>query len=154
CRTPRSDAGAERTADRTTGDGHERRTRSMSGSSASAAILRAAVIGLAAGAATAAGMSLRARAEGRLPRLVRTTHAGNPVSLAEGPVVAGGLLLAAAGVPGAPACTAALTAVGAAGALGAVDDFAERGGSKGLRGHLGALRRGEVTTGALKVLGI
>src|SRR5690606_35669277 len=94
------------------------------------------------------------RAEERLPQLVRTNHAGNPVSLAEGPVVAGGLLLAAAGVPDAPARTAALTAVGAAGALGAVDDFAERGASKGLRGHLGALRRGEVTTGALKVLGI
>lgn len=126
----------------------------MSGSSAAGGILRAAVIGLAAGAATAAGMRLRARAEERLPQLVRTNHAGNPVSLAEGPVVAGGLLLAAAGVPGAPARTAALTAVGAAGALGAVDDFAERGASKGLRGHLGALRRGEVTTGALKVLGI
>lgn len=126
----------------------------MSGSSAAGGILRAAVIGLAAGAATAAGMRLRARAEERLPQLVRTNHAGNPVSLAEGPVVAGGLMLAAAGVPGAPARTAALTAVGAAGALGAVDDFAERGASKGLRGHLGALRRGEVTTGALKVLGI
>jgi UDP-N-acetylmuramyl pentapeptide phosphotransferase/UDP-N-acetylglucosamine-1-phosphate transferase len=112
------------------------------------------VIGLAAGAATAAAMRLRTRAEERFPQLVRTNHAGNPVSLAEGPVVAGGLLIAAAGVPGASARTAAIAAVGAAGALGAVDDFAERGASKGLRGHLGALRRGEVTTGALKVLGI
>ena len=126
----------------------------MSGSSAPGGLLRAAVIGLAAGAATAVAMRLRTRAEERFPQLVRTNHAGNPVSLAEGPVVAGGLLIAAAGVPGASARTAAIAAVGAAGALGAVDDFAERGASKGLRGHLGALRRGEVTTGALKVLGI
>ena len=126
----------------------------MSGSSAAGGLLRAAVIGLAAGAATAVAMRLRTRAEERFPQLVRTNHAGNPVSLAEGPVVAGGLLIAAAGVPGASARTAAIAAVGAAGALGAVDDFAERGASKGLRGHLGALRRGEVTTGALKVLGI
>ena len=124
----------------------------MSGSSAAGGLLRAAVIGLAAGAATAVAMRLRTRAEERFPQLVRTNHAGNPVSLAEGPVVAGGLLIAAAGVPGASARTAAIAAVGAAGALGAVDDFAERGASKGLRGHLGALRRGEVTTGALKVL--
>lgn len=126
----------------------------MSGSSAAGGLLRAAVIGLAAGAATAVAMRLRTRAEERFPQLVRTNHAGNPVSLSEGPVVAGGLLIAAAGVPGASARTAAIAAVGAAGALGAVDDFAERGASKGLRGHLGALRRGEVTTGALKVLGI
>lgn len=126
----------------------------MSGSSAAGGLLRAAVIGLAAGAATAVAMRLRTRAEERFPQLVRTNHAGNPVSLAEGPVVAGGLFIAAAGVPGASARTAAIAAVGAAGALGAVDDFAERGASKGLRGHLGALRRGEVTTGALKVLGI
>ncbi len=42
----------------------------------------------------------------------------------------------------------------AAGALGAYDDLAEGGVRKGLRGHLGALARGEVTTGAVKVLGL
>jgi len=49
---------------------------------------------------------------------------------------------------------AAVVAV-AAGALGALDDLA--GGAaddKGLKGHLGALARGEVTTGAVKVLGL
>lgn len=37
--------------------------------------------------------------------------------------------------------------------LGFLDDFAGDGRSKGFRGHLGALRRGEVTTGAVKAFG-
>jgi hypothetical protein len=117
-------------------------------------ILRAAAVGLAAGTVAWAALRLRRTAEARIPQLVRTNHAGDPVSLVEGPVAAGGLLVAAACVPGAGPRAAALTAVGVAGVLGAVDDFAERGASKGLRGHLGALRRGRVTTGALKVIGI
>jgi hypothetical protein len=47
----------------------------------------------------------------------------------------------------------AVAALGAGG-FGVLDDLAETGSSKGLRGHLGALRRGEVTTGGLKILGI
>ena len=39
-------------------------------------------------------------------------------------------------------------------ALGALDDLAGDSRSKGLTGHLGALARGEVTTGAVKVLGL
>src|SRR5699024_5072445 len=35
-----------------------------------------------------------------------------------------------------------------------VDDFCESGSSKGLRGHLSALARGEITTGAIKIIGI
>jgi hypothetical protein len=42
----------------------------------------------------------------------------------------------------------------ASGALGALDDLAGDSASKGLKGHLGALARGEVTTGAVKVLGL
>jgi UDP-N-acetylmuramyl pentapeptide phosphotransferase/UDP-N-acetylglucosamine-1-phosphate transferase len=42
----------------------------------------------------------------------------------------------------------------AAGALGALDDLAGGASDKGLRGHLGALVRGEVTTGAVKILGL
>lgn len=111
------------------------------------------VAGLAA-AVSAGVMGARARADAQWPRLVRENHAGRPVSLLEGPAAGAGLLAAAACVPEARAKTAALTAVGTAGLLGAVDDFAESGASKGLRGHLGALARGNVTTGALKVIGI
>lgn len=55
--------------------------------------------------------------------------------------------------PGAVRAGAALATAGAA-VFGAVDDLAEVGRDKGLRGHLGALARGRLTTGGLKVLGI
>jgi UDP-N-acetylmuramyl pentapeptide phosphotransferase/UDP-N-acetylglucosamine-1-phosphate transferase len=42
----------------------------------------------------------------------------------------------------------------ASAALGALDDLAGDSNSKGLKGHLGALARGEVTTGAIKVVGL
>lgn len=117
-------------------------------------LVRTALTGVAAAAVAAAVMRVRSAADARWPRLVRENHAGRPVSLLEGPAAAAGLLAAAAGVPGGAAKAAALTAVGTAGALGAVDDFAETGSSKGLRGHLGALAKGRVTTGAVKVIGI
>ncbi len=112
---------------------------------------------LAAGLAAAVSLGVmraRTRADAQWPRLVRENHAGRPVSLLEGPAAGAGLLAAAACVPGAEGRTSALTAVATAGVLGAVDDFAESGTSKGLRGHLGALARGRVTTGAVKVIGI
>lgn len=88
----------------------------------------------------------------------RTNHRGEPVSLLGGPAVAAGVL--AGGVVGAPSVrdgAALAVATTAATAFGLVDDLTEdRDGTvrKGLRGHLGALARGEVTTGGLKVLGI
>lgn len=42
----------------------------------------------------------------------------------------------------------------AAGALGALDDLAGGTSDKGLKGHLGALARGEVTTGTVKIVGL
>lgn len=125
-----------------------------SGATVSGRVGRAAVSGISAAAVAVGVMQARAAADVRWPRLVRENHAGRPVSLLEGPAAAAGLLTAAACVPGAAARAAALTAVGTAGALGAVDDFAETGTSKGLRGHLGALAKGRVTTGAVKVIGI
>lgn len=88
--------------------------------------------------------------------LRRTNFAGRQVSLAEGALVIGGVTVLAARSRAGDA--AVLAAVGA---LGLVDDLWEprlrRAGrpvSKGLRGHLGALRAGRLTTGAAKALGI
>ena len=85
----------------------------------------------------------------RSPRWQRTNHAGDPVTLLEGPAyVAGAALGAAAGGP------AGVVAVLGSGAFGALDDLAGDGASKGLKGHLGAAARGRVTTGLVKVVGI
>ncbi len=82
-------------------------------------------------------------------RWTRTNHAGAPVTLLEGPAwVVGGALGAAAGGP------AGAVAAAGSGAFGALDDLAGDGSSKGLRGHLGAAARGEVTTGLVKILGL
>lgn len=89
-------------------------------------------------------------------RWTRANHRGEPVSLLEGPAVAAGLL-ASVLFGGTPRVAAAgATAVAGAAAFGLLDDLSEDTGlaRKGLRGHLGALVRGEVTTGALKLLGI
>lgn len=87
----------------------------------------------------------------------RTNHRGEPVSLLGGPAVAAGVLVGA--VVGAPSVRdgAALAVATTSGtAFGLVDDLTEdrEAVRKGLRGHLGALAHGEITTGGLKVLGI
>ncbi len=117
---------------------------------------------LAAAAAAAAATSvtrglLDAQAPGGAQRWTRTNHRGEPVSMLEGPAVAAGLLAGAVvGAPSARAAAALTVATGAGAAFGIVDDLTEdtEARRKGLRGHLGALARGEVTTGGLKVLGI
>jgi UDP-N-acetylmuramyl pentapeptide phosphotransferase/UDP-N-acetylglucosamine-1-phosphate transferase len=89
-------------------------------------------------------------------RWVRTNHRGEAVSLAQGPAVALGSVAAMVTAPAlAPSMRAASAlAVGAAAALGMIDDLTGVTDVKGLRGHLGALRRGEVTTGTVKLVGL
>ena len=104
---------------------------------------------LSAAFASSALRRLRARPPGGRERWTRVNHAGREVTLLEGPAyVSGALPGALMGGPG-PA-----VAVAAAGALGALDDLTGDSKKKGLKGHLGALARGEVTTGAVKILGL
>jgi hypothetical protein len=123
----------------------------------------------AAGAARLAYSALSRRPPGGPKAWSRTNHRGEPVTLLEGPAVAAGALagvlaqaglVAASGSPGAPGSAgwrrAAAMVLGGAGAaaFGAYDDLAGSGDRRGFRGHLGALRQGEVTTGAVKLGGI
>jgi UDP-N-acetylmuramyl pentapeptide phosphotransferase/UDP-N-acetylglucosamine-1-phosphate transferase len=117
----------------------------------------AALVGAAATRAALAGAAvLIGRPAGSPWR--RTNFAGRPVSLLGGPAVAGAATLSA--VLGAPArYRAAAAVVGTvSGAVGAYDDLAgarpEQAADKGLAGHLGALRQGRISAGAVKVAGI
>lgn len=100
--------------------------------------------------------SARGGRDGDLARRMRRPNfAGRTVDLWEGVAAIGGTALAtgAAGRGGTDLAGGALVA--AVGALGLVDDLAEvPAGAKGLRGHLGALRHGTLTTGAIKAIGI
>lgn len=83
----------------------------------------------------------------------RKNFRGNTVTLAGGPAVAAG---AAAGVAMAPGVsgrvrTAGVVTSAVIGAVGLYDDLAGSTSSKGLSGHLSALRSGEVTSGVVKI---
>ncbi len=86
----------------------------------------------------------------------RTNHRGEPVTLLEGPAVTIGAVGAALTTPGLDVATRlALGVAGAgAGAFGCYDDLAGSSDRRGFRGHFAALARGEVTTGAVKIIGI
>jgi hypothetical protein len=131
---------------------------------------RALAGGIGAGAARLAYSALTRRPPGGPKAWLRINHRGEPVTLLEGPAVAAGAIagvLAQAGVRslagaagngprargGRADAAMILGAVGAA-AFGAYDDLAGSGARRGFRGHLGALRHGEVTTGAVKLGGI
>ncbi len=102
-----------------------------------------------AAAVTGAGMAvLRARARGSRARWERTNHAGRAVGLYAGPASALGAAVGAARVH-----PAAGLAVLTAGICGAYDDVAGDH-RRGFRAHLGALRSGEVTSGAVKLFGM
>ncbi|GAB2700007.1 hypothetical protein [Thalassiella azotivora] len=110
----------------------------------------------AAALAASGAWTLRRRVPGGAPRWDRTNHRGRTLSLLEGPAWTLGAAAGTALAPGLPpaARAGAVLAVTGAGFFGAVDDLTETGSDKGLRGHLGALARGRLTTGGLKVLGI
>jgi UDP-N-acetylmuramyl pentapeptide phosphotransferase/UDP-N-acetylglucosamine-1-phosphate transferase len=89
-------------------------------------------------------------------RWSRLNHRGEPVTLLEGPAYAAGAATAVLLTPGLADRTrvAAIAAALGAGALGGYDDLYGNADRRGLRGHLGALRSGEVTTGGVKLVGI
>ena len=128
---------------------------------AARAATAATVAVAAAGAARAAYRILGKRPPGGPKAWTRTNHRGESVTLLEGPAIAVGAVGAAlaAGALGTHGLgtrdSAALAVAGAGGAaFGCYDDLAGSSSRKGLRGHLGALRHGEVTTGAVKLGGI
>lgn len=86
----------------------------------------------------------------------RVNFRGRTVTLQEGPALASGVCAAVALVPGTSARVRAASALAAAGAagFGAYDDLAGSADAKGLRGHLGVLVRGRVTTGMVKMVGL
>jgi len=118
---------------------------------------RFARAGLVAAVVTA---GVRAAAERQPPggaeRWTRTNHRGEPISLLEGPAVTVGLTAGALAAGKGRGSLAGAVATAGAGAFGLVDDLGEDRSTrtKGLRGHLGALAEGRLTTGGLKVLGI
>ncbi|PFG38339.1 hypothetical protein ATJ97_0813 [Georgenia soli] len=116
---------------------------------------------LGAAATTAATAVLESRPPAGRERWERTNYAGRTVTLLGGAAVGAGACAAAlattATAPAAGrAAVAGAVAAGAGAAMGLVDDLREDTAepAKGLRGHLGALARGRVTTGALKIAGI
>ncbi|ADB34428.1 hypothetical protein Kfla_5416 [Kribbella flavida DSM 17836] len=115
------------------------------------------LFGAVVAAATTAGLE---RAAAKLPKenrapFERTNHRGETVTLLEGPVAVAGALagVALSGAKG-RVKTAALLAGAVSGAVGAYDDLAGATDTKGFRGHLSALKRGEVTSGSVKILGV
>ena len=119
-----------------------------------AAVLAAATG--AAGVARATYGALTRRPPGGAAAWTRTNHRGEQVTLLEGPALTvGGVAVSALG-PGLPPRVRAALAVAGTGAaaFGGYDDLAGSGSRRGFRGHLGALARGQVTTGAVKLGGI
>jgi UDP-GlcNAc:undecaprenyl-phosphate/decaprenyl-phosphate GlcNAc-1-phosphate transferase len=131
--------------------------------SRAAGLITATAAGVAAaGAARLAYAAANRRPPGGIKIWSRVNHRGEPVTLLEGPALAVGAIagvLAQGGLrsarSGSARSGAALAVAGAgAAAFGAYDDLAGSGDRRGFRGHLGALRHGEVTTGTVKLGGI
>ena len=112
------------------------------------------------GALVAAGTTAAlGRAATKLPkqvsdRFARTNFRGEPVTLLEGPVTVAGALAGTLVASSGRVRTAALVAGAVSGAVGAYDDLFGTTQAKGFRGHLRALKRGEVTSGSIKIAGV
>jgi len=110
---------------------------------------------IAAAAARLSYVVLRARPPGGAQTWDRKNHRGEPITLLEGPAVVIGAITGALAADVSTRDRLALAVAGAgAAAFGSYDDLAGNGASKGFRGHVGALRKGELTTGAMKIAGI
>lgn len=142
---------------------HSRRPRRRSTASSPA---RQALTAVTSGLAWTAAASVALRAQPGRARLERSNFRGRTVSLRGGIATAIGATAAAwrtgalaRRLPSSPAprpALAAAIAASAGGTAGLIDDLdagAHDGETpaKGLAGHLGALARGRVTTGALKI---
>ncbi|WP_246269140.1 hypothetical protein [Acrocarpospora macrocephala] len=119
----------------------------------------AAISGAAIGAvaARAAYSAFRRRPPvGEEKTWTRTNHRGEPITLLEGPAYVAATGAAAAVTPGLPlrVRAAVLLAGVGSGFLGGYDDIYGTTASKGFKGHLAALARREVTSGAVKIVGI
>ena len=128
---------------------------------------------VAAGAALGAYGVLRRYPPAGEKTWARTNHRGEPVTLLEGPAltvgaVAAQLITAAVAAPRGlrpvaardypervrpSAYPPAIAGLGGV-AFGVLDDLRGSGKRRGLRGHLGALAHGEVTTGTVKLAGL
>ena len=112
----------------------------------------------ATAAVVAAAANQRATGAQRGSRWTRTNFAGQNVTLAEGPIAVVALL-AGVGVDrfldpsGRRGLPVAVASVGAA-LVGAYDDLYGSGQAKGFRGHLRALRSGQLTSGMIKIVGV
>ena len=114
----------------------------------------------AAGTAALAPLLLRPLVRRRPARWLRRNHAGRQVDLLAGPAAAAGLVagtaLAARVLPR-PSGRPLLIPVVAAAVLGRYDDTVGARPAlalhRGLRGHAAALRRGQLSTGAVKAAG-
>lgn len=125
-----------------------------------------AVGAVAAATARAAYAGLRRRPPAGEQTWTRTNHRGEQLTLLEGPAAAVGAITAEliGAVVSAHNCqersrgsrSARAMALAGTGALafGLIDDLAGSGKRRGLRGHLGALAHGEVTTGTVKLGGL
>jgi UDP-N-acetylmuramyl pentapeptide phosphotransferase/UDP-N-acetylglucosamine-1-phosphate transferase len=120
-------------------------------------LLACAASGVTAALLAATGNHRAIRSVGP-SRWIRTNYAGARVTLAEGPIavaalVAGssvGRLVDPSGRRSLPVIVASV----GSGLVGAYDDLYGSVQAKGFRGHLRALRSGELTSGMIKVLGI